>query len=502
MDHSRIKHIVIVGGGTSGWMSAALLSKALPDYIKVSLVESEDIGTIGVGEATIPHIAKFNAMLGIDEATFMKEVQATFKMGIEFIDWGALGQSYMHPFGSYGIPLEDLSFHHYWLRAKQEQPDLSLKAFSLNETAAHQGRFMRPNQDPTSLASRINYAYHFDASLYARFLRRYAEKRAVQRIEGKVVEVKLDNDSGDIKAIRLESGATVEADLYLDCTGFKGLLIEDTLHAGFEDWSHWLPMDSAVAVPSALTAEPMPFTVSTAKEAGWTWQIPLQHRMGNGHVFSSKYMDHERATDILLAGIDGELLAEPRSFRFTVGRRKKAWYKNCVAIGLSSGFIEPLESTAIHLVQEGLTRLITLLPVDGKPSDVSVKEYNRAMALSYERTRDFILLHYVLSERDDSPFWRDLKNLELPEILTHRMSLMRESGVYSDYDLDPFGLDSWVAVMFGQGMIPQSYNPVADALDQRTLDHHISQYQHAVKEISRQMPTHQQFIDHFCKAKA
>ncbi|WP_204378410.1 tryptophan halogenase family protein [Agaribacterium haliotis] len=494
-----MKNIIIVGGGTSGWMTAAMLSHALPEYINIRLVESEDIGTIGVGEATIPHIGKFNAMLGIDEAQFMREVQATFKLGIEFVDWGALGERYMHPFGAFGMPLNDLPFHNYWLRARKTQGDLSLEAFSLNTAAARSGKFMKPNQDPTSLASKIAYAYHLDAGLYAKFLRRFAEAKGLERIEAKVVSTELDPASGFIQNIVLDSGEKLAADLFIDCSGFRGVLIEEALHSGYEDWSDILPMDSAIAVPSALESEPLPYTVSHAREAGWTWQIPLQHRMGNGHVFSSKYMDEQQARDILLQNIHGELLAEPRLLRFKVGRRKKTWVNNCVAIGLSSGFIEPLESTAIHLVQEGITRLVAFLS-DLEFSPESRDEYNRTMALNYERIRDFILLHYHVTRRDDSEFWRDVRAVKLPDVLERRLRLMKQAGVHADYEFDIFGIENWLAVAIGQGIVPQSYNPVANTMPSKEFDYHISQFQHAVREIARQMPSHQAFIDHYCKA--
>lgn len=501
MDDKRIKRIVIVGGGTAGWMAAALLAKYMPRQdVGVTLVESADIGVIGVGEATIPHIGNFNYMLGIDEPTFIRETQATFKLGIEFVNWGALGERYVHPFGEYGIEMGNLQFHHFWSRLKAHGDQTPLSDYSLNIVAAKAGKFMRPIDDPTSLASRIPYAYHLDAIKYGQFLRRFSEQLGANRIEGKVVDVHLEPESGHISSIQLESGAKIEGDLFIDCTGFRGVLIEGALKAGYEDWSDLLPMDRAVAVPSQAVSDPLPYTIATARDAGWTWRIPLQHRTGNGHVYSSKFMDQETATKILLDNLDGEPLIDPRHLYFTTGRRKTFWKGNCIALGLSSGFLEPLESTSIHLIQEGLIRLIALIP-DKSFNPKNAIEYNRTLGLAYERIRDFILLHYVVTRRDDTPFWQYVQALEIPETMRHRMGLFHESGHFVDYEQDLFKLDSWLAVMEGQGLGPAVHSPIADSMDQAALTQTMAQLKHAVSEIARQMPTHQQFIDRYCKAQ-
>lgn len=500
MSDNHIKKIAIVGGGTAGWMAAAILAKYMPHpESEIVLIESEEIGTIGVGEATIPHIGNFNFMLGVDEATFIRETQASFKLGIEFVDWGRLGERYMHPFGEYGIEMNQLPFHHSWRRLKDLGDSHPLEDYSLNIVAAKAGKFMRPIDDPTSLASRIPYAYHLDATLYARFLRRFSEQLGATRLEGKVVDVQIDNSNGHIQNLKLESGQVIEADLYLDCTGFRGVLIEGALQAGYEDWSDLLPMDRAVAIQTQVTEPPKPYTIATARTAGWTWRIPLQNRVGNGHVYSSRFMDQDTATQTLLENIEGEPITEPRHLYFKTGRRKTFWKGNCVALGLSSGFLEPLESTSIHLIQEGLIRLVAFLP-DQRFSPENAIEYNRVMGVTYERIRDFILLHYVVTQRDDSEFWRYIQSLEIPEIMAHRMRMLRESGHFAPYEYDLFKLDSWLAVMDGQGQSPESHNVIAARMSDQELTATLGQLRYAVSEIARQMPTHQQFIDRYAKA--
>lgn len=500
LTNKHIKKIAIVGGGTAGWMSAAILSKYMPsDRTEIVLIESEEIGTIGVGEATIPHIANFNFMLGIDEATFIRETQATFKLGIEFVDWGCLGERYMHPFGEYGLEMSQLPFHHSWRRSKDLGINHPLEDYCLNIVAAKSGKFMRPVDDPTSLASRIPYAYHLDATLYAKFLRRFSEAHGAQRIEGKVVDVRLATETGHIERLQLESGRTIEADLFIDCTGFRGVLIEGALKAGYDDWSDLLPMDRAVAIQSQTTEPPKPYTIATARKAGWTWRIPLQHRVGNGHVYSSRFMDQDEAMQILQNSIEGDAITDPKHLYFKTGRRKTFWKGNCIALGLSSGFLEPLESTSIHLIQEGLVRLVAFLP-DERFSPENIKEYNRVMGLTYERIRDFILLHYVVTERKDTEFWRYIQSLDVPEIMSHRMRLLRDSGHFAPYEYDLFKLDSWLAVMDGQGQSPQAYNAIAANIPPEELKGTLHQLRYAVSEIARQMPTHQQFIDRYAKA--
>ena len=495
IENSPLKKIVVVGGGTAGWMSAAILSKYLgPSGTSITLIESEAIETIGVGEATIPYIQNFIEMLGIDEAQFLKETNATYKLGIEFVDWGQIGERYIHPFGEYGVPMGQLPFYHFWSRMRSTGDTNPLEAYSLNIVAARANKFIRPVEDQTSLASRISYAYHFDATLFGAFLRRYAEGHGAQRIEAKIVDAALDSESGHILSVELEDGRSVEGDFFIDCTGLRGLLIEKTLGVPFVDWSDVLPMDSAVAVQTEVVEPPRPYTVATARDAGWTWRIPLQNRVGNGHVFSSKFTDESKATDLLLDAIDGKPITDPRLIKFSTGRRESFWKGNCLALGLSSGFLEPLESTSIHLIQEGLVRFVALMP-DASFNPANATEYNRVMGMTYDRIRDFILLHYVATRRDDTEFWRYVQNLELSEILQHRMTLLTKAGHYVDYEYDLFKLDSWLAVMEGQGLGPEVYNQVADEIDAQQLTQTMTQLRHAITEITKKMPSHKQYIE-------
>lgn len=499
MSDHKIRDIVIVGGGTAGWMAAAALSKYLPqDQTSITLIESEEIGTIGVGEATIPQIATFNKMLGIDEDEFVRETSGSFKLGIEFVNWGGLGDRYFHPFGDYGFDLEGIEFHQYWARLRGLGDTHSLDDYSLNATAAYAGKFIRPDGNPRSVTSKIGYAYHFDATLYAAFLRRFAQARGVRRVEGKVTDVTLAQN-GNIDSVTLADTALYKGDLFLDCTGFRGVLIEGALKAGYLDWSNYLPMDRAVAVPCAITEAPKPYTIATAREAGWTWRIPLQHRVGNGHVYCSQYTDQAVATDVLLNAIDGEPLADPRHLRFVTGRRKQFWKANCVALGLSAGFLEPLESTSIHLIQSGIAKLLALFP-DKRFNPVERDEYNRLLSVSYEHIRDFILLHYVATERDDTPFWRHMRDMELPGTLARKMALMQERGRFFRYEDELFSVTSWLAVLAGQRRAPQSHNPVADVLSEHNLTQSLANMRDVVAKTAAAMPTHQQFIDRFCKA--
>lgn len=403
----RIERVVIVGGGTAGWMAAAALSRFFDDGRRtIDLVDSDAIGTVGVGEATIPPIANFNAMLDIREADFLRATKGTYKLGIEFVNWGKTGDRYFHPFGSYGQAFHGIAFHQLFLRERARGGDTGeIGDYSMSTTAAMDGRFARPAPGAQSLVNQIAYAYHFDAGLYAGFLRKFAEARGVRRTEGRVSQVDRDGETGDIRAVHLENGTRIEGDLFIDCSGFRGLLIEDTLGTGYEDWSHWLPMDRAIAVPTKNNGPPAPFTRSTAHEAGWQWRIPLQHRTGNGHVFSSAYMEEDTARDILLRNLEAEPIAEPRTLRFQTGMRKQAWTHNVVSLGLSSGFIEPLESTSIHLIQNGIARLFALFP-DNPISPPERDEYNRGMRELYEDVRDFIILHYKATQRGDTEFWR------------------------------------------------------------------------------------------------
>lgn len=498
---NRIKDIVIVGGGTAGWMAAAALAKVLKnDYARVRLVESEAIPTVGVGEATIPQIQLFNQLLGLDEDEFVRKTQGTFKLGIEFVDWGAKGESYIHAFGDVGKDMDAIQFYHYWLKMRQAGQAADITEYTLTAKAAYQNRFMRSVDAGNSPLSNIVYAFQFDAGLYARFLREYAEARGVQRTEGRIVDVRLNPDSGFIESIALEDGQSMEGDLFIDCSGFRGLLIEEALHSGYEDWRHWLPCDRAVAVPCENTGSPTPYTRSTAHSAGWQWRIPLQHRMGNGHVFSSQYMSEDEATRILLDNLDGEPLAEPKVLKFTTGKRKHFWNKNCVALGLASGFMEPLESTSIHLVQSGIAKLLTLFPSAGFDAE-DIVEYNRQMHFEYDRIRDFLICHYHVTRRDDSDFWNYCRTMDIPDTLAHKLALFAKNGRVFREDNELFNDLSWFEVMVGQGLMPQGYHPLVDTLPEAEIARRLEGIRAVIARSAEYMPPHEEFIARHCRAQ-
>ena len=498
-----IRSIAIIGGGSAGWMSAAAISKSFGKDIQVQLVESEEIGLIGVGEATVPHLSAFNRLLEINEAEFVRQTQGTFKLGIQFNDWGKIGDSYVHGFGTIGRDLGLMPFHQYWLKARAAGQAKDISQYSLNTLAAPLGKFMVSPSDapPNSPLAEIAYAYHFDAVLYARFLRKRAEAQGVRRIEGKVVAVNQNGESGFVEGVKLESGAVIAADLFIDCTGFRALLIEDALHTGFEDWTHWLPCDRALAVPCEKIGPPTPYTRSTARQAGWQWRIPLQHRTGNGYVYSSQFISDAEAEDILLKNIDGRALSDPKSIRFTTGKRRKLWDKNVVAIGLSGGFLEPLESTAIFLIQSGISRLMTLFPnLDFDPA--LQKTYNSQANFEYERIRDFIILHYHATQRDDSDFWNYVRTMPVPDALKAYMDLFAANGQFFRDGTEMFGLTSWVQVMLGQGINPRAYHPAVDWVkegDMMALVHHVEKI---VASNVALMPRHEEFIARHCAAVA
>lgn len=494
-----IQHIVIAGGGTAGWMTAAALANALGKTCTIQLVESAEIGTVGVGEATIPHIHRFNEMLGVDENEFMRKTRATFKLGIEFVDWKQKGQRYMHPFGSYGDDIAAIPFHHHWLKLFRAGLAPKLEEFSLTTRAAYANKFMRPLDIPDSPLSTFSYAFQFDAGLYAAFLRDYAETRDVKRIEGKIAQVKLRTHDGFIESLLLENGELMEGDLFIDCTGFRGLLIEQALHTGYEDWSSWLPCDRAIAVPCANTETLTPYTRATAHTAGWQWRIPLQHRTGNGHVYSSQFMSDDEACAILLKNLDNEPLADPKPLRFTAGKRKKMWVNNCVAIGLASGFMEPLESTSIHLIQTAITRLISLFPSRAFHQR-EIDFYNEHCAYEYERIRDFLILHYKATERADSPFWNHCREMEIPQYLRDKITLFQNSGrIYREND-ELFSVTSWLAVFEGQGIKANAYHPLADKMSVEELQARLADYQKVLRKCTSLMPTHGDYIQQNCRS--
>jgi len=492
----RIRKVVIVGGGTAGWMTAAALSKIMgeiPDFV-IELVESEEIGTVGVGEATIPQITLFNSLLEIDEGDFVRETNATYKLGIEFVDWTHIGHRYVHPFGFYGLDMKGVEFHHHWLKGRTLGDRTLLDEYSLGVVAGLTGKFTHPRPDqPNSPLSKIGYAFQFDASLYARYLRGMAEAFGVVRTEGRIVDVIQNGESGFVEAVVLQSGTKVDGELFIDCSGFRGLLIEQTLKSGFEDWSKWLPCDRALAVPCELGGDHQPLTRSTARPAGWQWRIPLQHRIGNGYVYSSAHVSDDEAAATVLANLDGEALADPRPLRFTAGHRRKPWVKNVVSLGLAGGFLEPLESTSIHLVQSGIARLMSLFPTldfDG----AEIARFNEQTIQEYVDIRDFLVLHYKGTTRDDSDFWNYCRTLDPPDGLAYKLKMFRSNGrIYREHN-ELFTETSWLAVMVGQGMEAQGYHPAADLLpDDETLKR-LAHIREIIATTAKLMPSQDEFL--------
>lgn len=501
-DHNRlpIRSVIIVGGGTAGWMTAAALSKYLEKTpVSVSLIESDQIETVGVGEATIPAIAKFNNILGLDEDEFVKATQATFKLGIEFENWGHIGERYFHPFGTYGFDLEGIDFHHYWTRQKELGGAGSLDEYSLNARAAHDGKFIRPQPQHGEIINRLQYAFHFDAVLYAKFLRNCAEARGVTRVEGLVNKVDLNAETGFIDKIGLQDGREYGADLFIDCTGFRGVLIEGALKSGYENWHKFLPVDRAVAVTTSRLEAPLPYTRSVAHDAGWQWKVPLQHRDGNGYVYCSEYLSADQAEIDFRARLTGDLLTEPKHLRFTTGYRKKLWNKNCIAIGLSGGFMEPLESTSIHMIQSGISKLIALFP-NRDMNGAETAEYNRLMHDDFTHIRDFLMLHYVATRRDDSPLWNYVRNMDWPDSLKRKMQLLTEVGRFFKYDAELFDVTSWVAVAAGQGFAPKHYNPLVLTLSDDNMAQSLANMRSVFNKAVTAMPPHIDFVNRFCKA--
>ena len=493
-----MKKILIVGGGTAGWMTAALFGKLFQGLYDIELVESEAIGTVGVGEATIPAIKKYNELVQLDEAEFMRRTQATFKLGIRFDDWVKPGHRYIHGFGLVGQDWEWLRCHQYWLRAHQRGRARDFADYSINTAAARANKFMhaRPEMAESPIAH-IAYAFQFDASLYAKYLRSLAEQHGVVRTEGRIVDVTLA-DGGDIASVTLEDGRLLAADFFIDCSGFRGLLIEQALKTGYDDWSRWLPCDRAMAVPCASTEPLAPLTRATAREPGWQWRIPLQHRTGNGLVYSSRHIDDDAAQALLLANLDGEPLADPNRLRFTSGKRRKMWNRNCVALGLSAGFLEPLESTSIHLVQSAAIRLVRLFP-DAATDQATVDEFNRQCDFEWERIRDFIVLHYWANQREGA-FWEYCRTMELPASLRDKIDLWRSNGRIFRENEELFSEESWIQVFIGQGILPRSYDPLVEIKSDAQIEQFLGNIAATIARCVDVMPTHRDYIGKYCPA--
>lgn len=493
MTQNNIHKVVIAGGGTAGWMAAASLSKLLGKTLDITLVESDVIGTVGVGEATIPTLLTLHELLQIKEQDFISAVQGTFKLGISFESWRDVDEDYIHSFGWTGKDCWAAGFQHFWLKGMRLGISKEFGEYCNEWVAAKHRRFaVLPNQG-------LNYAYHIDASLYARFLRKIAEEHGCRRQEGKIDKVDVDPESGFITALTLDSGQRIEGDLFIDCTGFRGLLIQQTLGVEYEDWTNFLPCDSAVAVQTEAVESPIPYTRAIARQAGWQWRIPLQHRVGNGLVFSSQYWSDEDATRFLLENVEGKTLTDPRVIKFTTGQRREHWHKNCVAVGLASGFIEPMESTSIHLIQRSIIRLMQMFPYSGiRQPDLD--EFNEQMSSEFSHIRDFIVLHYHVTRRDDTDFWNHCRTMEIPESLTHRIELFRQTGRVFKAPGELFGENSWIQVMLGQGLLPEQYHPIVNMMSDEELERFLKGLHGSAERLVSQLPEHQRFIDHYCKA--
>ena len=495
MNKSRkIRKYIIAGGGTAGWMAAAMLSKIMGEEIELTLIESDAIGTVGVGEATIPPLLRFNQFLGINEAEFMRETGATFKLGINFENWKNVGEDYFHSFGHTGKDHWTSGFQHFWLSGKARGIALSFEDYCLEVVAALEEKFA---QLPDN---RLNYAYHLDSSRYAKFLRKIAEENGTIRQEGRIDQVALDPENGNIKSLKLESGKTLEADFFFDCTGFRSILMGQALHVGYDDWTHFLPCDSAIAVQTKSTEPPKPYTRAIAHDAGWQWRIPLQHRTGNGLVYCGRHLSKDAALDRLLGNIDGDTITEPNFIRFQTGARRKQWEKNCVTLGLSSGFMEPLESTSIHLIQRSVMRFLRMMPADAI-SHADVKEFNEQTFEDMDKIRDFLILHYCVTERRDSEFWRYCAAMDIPDSVQQKIDLFTETGRVFRKNEELFAENSWIQVMMGQGITPQAYHPIADKMSDKELTYFLGQIQDNVSKTVSKLPSHQDYVQQYCAAK-
>jgi len=488
---NKIRRYVIAGGGTAGWMAAAMLSKIMGREIELTLVESEELGTVGVGEATIPPLLRFNQLIGLNEAEFMRETGATFKLGISFENWKNIGDDYFHSFGFTGKDHWTSGFHHFWMSGKARNIAAQFDEYCLEIMAARSNRFA---QLPSN---GLNYAYHLDAGRFASLLRRVAQAHGARRVEGKIEHVQLDGETGNIASLHLEDGSEIEGDFFIDCTGFRSLLMGQALHVGYDDWSHYLPCDSAIAVQTESAGPMVPYTRAIAHDAGWRWRIPLQHRTGNGLVFCQRHLEQDRAMDRLMSSIEGRPTTEPRLIRFQTGARRKQWEKNCVVLGLAGGFMEPLESTSIHLIQKSIMRFVRLMP-QNQILAADIKEFNDQTFTDMESIRDFLILHYVVTQRRDSEFWRYCANMDIPESLQQKIDLFQESGRVFRKNDELFAENSWIQVMLGQGAMPRSYHPIADKMTDDELSYFLNQINKDVARISAQLPLHEDFVRQYC----
>ncbi|WP_343344143.1 tryptophan halogenase family protein [Sphingomicrobium sp. XHP0239] len=495
-----IKRIVIVGGGTAGWMTAATMAPLLAAHrdVSITLIESEAIGTVGVGEATIPTFVQFNQLLGIPENDLLEAVQGTFKLGIHFVNWERQGDSYFHPFGDYGYEMNGITFPHVWLKYRMAGDTRPLHKFSAETMLAMHRKFAHSDGLRSDLPG-VNYAYHLDAGLYARLLRSHAEARGVTRREGKVADATLDGENGFVTSVTMDDGETIEGDFFIDCSGFRGLLIEQKMETGYEEWTHWLPCDRAVALPSKGDGTILPYTRATAHSAGWQWRVPLQHRNGNGHVYCSSFMESDEALDILLDNVDGKVLGDPNHLRFVTGHRKKFWNKNVVAIGLSAGFMEPLESTSIHLINTAVNKLVSLFSLDGV-TKTQEETFNRLTLKEYARIRDFLILHYNATKRDDSEFWNYCRTMEIPDTLQQKIDLFRLNAQIFREEDELFTETSWIAVLLGQGIVPTGFNMMAAGMGGPQLDTELDEMERSIAYLVSQTPGHEEYLKRFCPA--